>query len=943
MKDLFNFFNQQCQMLDFDVIKIVLVLLDLICLWFFGEVKKLEIINYCIFKLECDGLFCVVIFGLVKDYECLCGKYKCMKYRGVVCEKCGIEVILVKVCCECMGYIDLVLLVVYIWFFKLLLLCIGLMLDMILCDIECVLYFEVYVVIELGLIVLECCQLLIEEQYLQVCQEYGDDFDVVMGVEVVYELLCMIDLQFEMICLCEEIVVIGLEIKFKCFIKCIKLIEVFLELGNCLEWMVMIVLLVLLLDLCLLVLLDGGCFVIFDLNDLYCCVINCNNCLCCLFELSVLDIIVCNEKCMLQELVDVLLDNGCRGCVIIGINKCLLKLLVDMIKGKQGCFCQNLFGKCVDYLGCLVIVVGLYLCLYQCGLLKKMVLELFKLFVFVKLQCCGLVIIIKVVKKLVECEEVEVWDILEEVICEYLVMLNCVLILYCLGIQVFELVLIEGKVIQLYLLVCIVFNVDFDGDQMVVYVLFLLEVQLEVCVLMMLINNILLLVNGELIIVLLQDVVLGLYYMICLLENKKGEGMVFVNIVEVKCVYDNCVVELYVKVKVCIIEVVIDEDGNKQNRILIVDIMIGCVLLVEILLEGLLFVLVNVELIKKNISCLINFSYCQFGLKDMVVFVDKLMYIGFVYVICVGVLIGIDDMLILDEKKGIFIEVEVEVLEIQEQYQLGLVIVGECYNKVVDIWLCINECIVKVMMDIIGIEKVVNVKGEIIDQKLMNLLYIMVDFGVCGLQVQICQLVGMCGLMVCLDGLIIEMFIKVNFCEGLNVQEYFNFIYGVCKGLVDIVLKIVNLGYLICCLVDVVQDVVIIEVDCGIIEGLIMILIVEGGDVVELLKDCVLGCVVVEDVFLLGNDEDLIVICNILLDEVWVVKLEDVGVQIIKVCLIIFCELVFGVCLCCYGCDLVCGYLVNIGEVVGVIVVQFIGELGIQLIMCMFYIGGVVL
>lgn len=463
--------------------------------------------------------------------------------------------------------------------------------------------------------------------------------------------------------------------------------------------MILIVLLVLLLDLCLLVLLDGGCFVIFDLNDLYCCVINCNNCLKCLLDLVVLDIIVCNEKCMLQEVVDVLLDNGCCGCVIIGFNKCFLKFLVDMIKGKQGCFCQNLFGKCVDYFGCFVIIVGLYLCLYQCGLLKKMVLELFKLFIYGKLELCGFVIIIKVVKKMVECEEVVVWDILDEVICEYLVLLNCVLILYCLGIQVFELVLIEGKAIQLYLLVCVVYNVDFDGDQMVVYVLLMLEAQLEVCVLMMFINNILFLVNGELIIVLFQDVVLGLYYMICDCVNVKGEGMVLIGLKEVECLYCFGLVFLYVCVKVCIIEYEKDVNGELVVKISLKDMIVGCVILWMIVLKGLFYFIVNQVLGKKVIFKMLNICYCIFGLKLIVIFVDQIMYIGFVYVVCFGVFVGIDDMVILEKKYEIIFEVEVEVVEIQEQFQFGLVIVGECYNKVIDIWVVVNDCVFKVMMD----------------------------------------------------------------------------------------------------------------------------------------------------------------------------------------------------------------------------------------------------
>jgi len=823
MKDLLNLFNQQRQTLDFDAIKIALASPDLIRSWSFGEVKKPETINYRTFKPERDGLFCAAIFGPVKDYECLCGKYKRMKHRGVVCEKCGTEVTLAKVRRERMGHIDLASPVAHIWFLKSLPSRIGLMLDMTLRDIEP---------------------------------------------------------------------------------------------------------------------LDGGRFATSDLNDLYRRVINRNNRLRRLLELSAPDIIVRNEKRMLQESVDALLDNGRRGRAITGTNKRPLKSLADMIKGKQGRFRQNLLGKRVDYSGRSVIVVGPYLRLHQCGLPKKMALELFKPFVFAKLQRRGLATTIKAAKKLVEREEAEVWDILEEVIREHPVMLNRAPTLHRLGIQAFEPVLIEGKAIQLHPLVCTAFNADFDGDQMAVHVPLSLEAQLEARALMMSTNNILSPANGEPIIVPSQDVVLGLYYMTRSLENKKGEGMAFANIAEVKRAYDNRVVELHAKVKVRITEVVTDEDGNKQNKTSIVDTTIGRALLAEILPEGLPFALANVELTKKNISRLINSSYRQLGLKDTVVFADKLMYTGFAYATRAGVSIGIDDMLIPDEKKGILTEAEAEVLEIQEQYQSGLVTAGERYNKVVDIWSRTNERIAKAMMDTIGTEKVVNAKGETIDQKSMNSLYIMADSGARGSQAQIRQLAGMRGLMARPDGSIIETPIKANFREGLNVQEYFNSTHGARKGLADTALKTANSGYLTRRLVDVAQDVVITEVDCGTTEGLIMTPIVEGGDVVEPLKDRVLGRVVAEDVFLPGNDEDPIVTRNTLLDEAWVAKLEDAGVQTIKVRSTISCESAFGVCSRCYGRDLARGHLVNIGEAVGVIAAQSIGEPGTQLTMRTFHIGG---
>ncbi|WP_045760411.1 DNA-directed RNA polymerase subunit beta' [Xanthomonas albilineans] len=940
MKDLLNLFNQQRQTLDFDAIKIALASPDLIRSWSFGEVKKPETINYRTFKPERDGLFCAAIFGPIKDYECLCGKYKRMKHRGVVCEKCGTEVTLAKVRRERMGHIDLASPVAHIWFLKSLPSRIGLMLDMTLRDIERVLYFEAYVVTEPGLTALERRQLLTEEQYLTARQEHGDDFDAAMGAEAVYELLRTIDLQSEMTRLREEIASTGSETKLKRLTKRIKLIEAFIESGNRPEWMVMTVLPVLPPDLRPLVPLDGGRFATSDLNDLYRRVINRNNRLRRLLELNAPEIIVRNEKRMLQESVDALLDNGRRGRAITGTNKRPLKSLADMIKGKQGRFRQNLLGKRVDYSGRSVIVVGPTLRLHECGLPKKMALELFKPFVFAKLQRRGLATTIKAAKKLVEREEAEVWDILEEVIREHPVLLNRAPTLHRLGIQAFEPVLIEGKAIQLHPLVCTAFNADFDGDQMAVHVPLSLEAQLEARALMMSTNNILSPANGEPIIVPSQDVVLGLYYMSRALENKKGEGMVFANIAEVKRAYDNRAVELHAKVKVRITETVIDENGGRSKKTSIVDTTIGRALLAEILPEGLPFALANTELTKKNISRLINSSYRQLGLKDSVVFADKLMYTGFAYATRAGVSIGIDDMLIPSEKKGILGEAEQEVLEIQEQYQSGLVTAGERYNKVVDIWSRTNERIAKAMMDTIGTEKVVNAKGETIDQKSMNSLYIMADSGARGSQAQIRQLAGMRGLMARPDGSIIETPIKANFREGLNVQEYFNSTHGARKGLADTALKTANSGYLTRRLVDVAQDVVITEPDCGTTDGLTMTPIVEGGDVVEPLRDRVLGRVVAEDVFLPGNDEDPIVTRNTLLDEQWVAKLEEAGVQSVKVRSTITCESPFGVCARCYGRDLARGHLVNIGEAVGVIAAQSIGEPGTQLTMRTFHIGG---
>lgn len=940
MKDLLNLFNQQRPTLDFDAIKIALASPDMIRSWSYGEVKKPETINYRTFKPERDGLFCAAIFGPIKDYECLCGKYKRMKHRGVVCEKCGTEVTLARVRRERMGHIDLASPVAHIWFLKSLPSRIGLMLDMTLRDIERILYFEAFVVTEPGLTPLERGMLLNEEQFMTARQEHGDDFEAAMGAEAVYDLLRTIDLQSEMIQLREDIASTGSETKLKRLTKRIKLVEAFLESGNRPEWMVMTVLPVLPPDLRPLVPLDGGRFATSDLNDLYRRVINRNNRLKRLLELNAPDIIVRNEKRMLQESVDALMDNGRRGRAITGTNKRPLKSLADMIKGKQGRFRQNLLGKRVDYSGRSVIVVGPTLRLHECGLPKKMALELFKPFIFAKLQRRGLATTIKAAKKLVEREEPIVWDILEDVIREHPVMLNRAPTLHRLGIQAFEPVLIEGKAIQLHPLVCTAFNADFDGDQMAVHVPLSLEAQLEARALMMSSNNILSPANGEPIIVPSQDVVLGLYYMTRALENKAGEGMAFANIAEVKRAYDNRVVELHAKVKVRINEMVIEEDGSREYKTAIVDTTVGRALLQEILPVGLPFALVNTELSKKNISRLINSCYRQLGLKDTVVFADKLMYTGFAYATRSGVSIGIDDMTIPLEKKGILAEAETEVLEIQQQYQSGLVTAGERYNKVVDIWSRTNERVAKAMMDTIGTEKVQNAKGETIDQKSMNSIYIMADSGARGSQAQIRQLAGMRGLMAKPDGSIIETPITANFREGLNVLQYFISTHGARKGLADTALKTANSGYLTRRLVDVAQDVVITEVDCGTSEGLMMTPIVEGGDVVEPLRDRVLGRIVAEDVFLPGNDEDPFVTRNTLLDEAWVQKLEDASVQLIKVRSTITCASSFGVCSFCYGRDLARGHTVNIGEAVGVIAAQSIGEPGTQLTMRTFHIGG---
>jgi len=940
MKDLLNLFNQTRQSLDFDSIKIALASPELIRSWSFGEVKKPETINYRTFKPERDGLFCAAIFGPIKDYECLCGKYKRMKHRGVVCEKCGTEVTLTKVRRERMGHIELASPVAHIWFLKSLPSRIGLMLDMTLRDIERILYFEAYVVVDPGLTSLTRGQLLNEEQYLQAVEEHGDEFDARMGAEAVYELLKTIDLNAELIKLREEIASTNSETKLKRLSKRIKLVEAFIESGNRPEYMVMTVLPVLPPDLRPLVPLDGGRFATSDLNDLYRRVINRNNRLKRLLELNAPDIIVRNEKRMLQEAVDALMDNGRRGRAITGTNKRALKSLADMIKGKQGRFRQNLLGKRVDYSGRSVIVVGPTMKLHECGLPKKMALELFKPFIFSRLQRRGLATTIKAAKKLVEREEAEVWDILEEVIREHPVLLNRAPTLHRLGIQAFEPVLVEGKAIQLHPLVCTAFNADFDGDQMAVHVPLSLEAQLEARALMMSSNNILSPANGDPIIVPSQDVVLGLYYMTRELINAKGEGMVFANTAEVKRAYDNRAVELHAKIKVRLVETQVGEDGGRTKKSSIVETTVGRSLLAEIIPEGLPFELVNLELTKKAIGRLINACYRRLGLKDTVVFADKLMYTGFNYATRAGISIGIDDMKIPGEKAKILEVAEKDVSEIQEQFASGLVTAGERYNKVVDIWSRTNELVAAAMIKGIGFDKVKTAKGETVEQKSMNSLYIMADSGARGSAAQIRQLAGMRGLMARPDGSIIETPIKANFREGLDVLQYFNSTHGARKGLADTALKTANSGYLTRRLVDVAQDVVVTEPDCGTLNGLTMTAIVEGGDVVEPLKDRVLGRVVAADTFAPGNDDDPIVTRNTLLDEKWVEKLEAAGVQSLLVRSPITCESSFGICAHCYGRDLARGHIVNMGEAVGVIAAQSIGEPGTQLTMRTFHIGG---
>ncbi|MDD1795828.1 DNA-directed RNA polymerase subunit beta' [Enterovibrio makurazakiensis] len=939
MKDLLKFLKAQHKTEEFDAIKIGLASPDMIRSWSFGEVKKPETINYRTFKPERDGLFCARIFGPVKDYECLCGKYKRLKHRGVICEKCGVEVTQTKVRRERMGHIELASPVAHIWFLKSLPSRIGLLMDMPLRDIERVLYFESYVVIEPGMTDLERSQMLSEEQYLDALEQWGDEFDARMGAEAVKALLANMDLQAETELMREELEETNSETKRKKITKRLKLVEAFLQSGNNPEWMILTVLPVLPPDLRPLVPLDGGRFATSDLNDLYRRVINRNNRLKRLLDLAAPDIIVRNEKRMLQESVDALLDNGRRGRAITGSNKRPLKSLADMIKGKQGRFRQNLLGKRVDYSGRSVITVGPYLRLHQCGLPKKMALELFKPFIYGKLEARGLATTIKAAKKMVEREEAVVWDILDEVIREHPVLLNRAPTLHRLGIQAFEPVLIEGKAIQLHPLVCAAYNADFDGDQMAVHVPLTLEAQLEARALMMSTNNILSPASGDPIIVPSQDVVLGLYYMTRDKVNAKGEGLYLSGSAEAEKAYRTGNAELHARVKVRLKEVLFDEMGNRTESVELRDTTVGRAMLWQIVPEGLPYDIVNQALGKKQISNLLNTCYRKLGLKDTVIFADQIMYTGFAYAALSGVSVGIDDMVIPQAKYDLIEAAEAEVAEIQEQFQSGLVTAGERYNKVIDIWAAANEQVAKAMMDNLSHDTVINRDGEQEEQKSFNSVYMMADSGARGSAAQIRQLAGMRGLMAKPDGSIIETPITANFREGLNVLQYFISTHGARKGLADTALKTANSGYLTRRLVDVAQDVVVTESDCGTSEGIHMMAVIEGGDVKEALRERVLGRVVAEDVMKPGTDE-VLAPRNTLLDEKWCEILELNSVDQVKVRSVVSCQTDFGCCANCYGRDLARGHIINHGEAVGVIAAQSIGEPGTQLTMRTFHIGG---
>ncbi len=939
MKDLLKLFKQQAPLEQFDSIKIGLASPEMVRAWSYGEVRKPETINYRTFKPERDGLFCAKIFGPVKDYECLCGKYKRLKHRGVVCEKCGVEVTQSKVRRERMGHIELASPTAHIWFLKSLPSRIGLMLDMTLREIERVLYFEAFVVIDPGMTPMQRGQLLTDEMYLEAIEEHGDEFDARMGAEAVHELLQSLDLKAEMVKIREDMTNTASETKLKRLSKRLKLAESFLASGNKPEWMVMTVLPVLPPDLRPLVPLDGGRFATSDLNDLYRRVINRNNRLRRLLELSAPDIIVRNEKRMLQEAVDALLDNGRRGRAITGTNRRPLKSLADMIKGKQGRFRQNLLGKRVDYSGRSVIVVGPTLRLHQCGLPKKMALELFKPFIFHKLQIRGDASTIKAAKRLVEREGPEVWDILEEVIREHPVLLNRAPTLHRLGIQAFEPVLVEGKAIQLHPLVCTAFNADFDGDQMAVHVPLSIEAQLEARALMMSSNNILSPANGDPIIVPSQDVVLGLYYLTREMVGARGEGMYFSDVHEAHRAYEGRNIDLQAKVHVRVREYVRGANDEFEPRRRLVKTTVGRALLSEILPHGMSFDLINMDMTKKAISATINACYRILGLKETVVFADQLMYMGFHYATRSAVSFGIDDIVIPEQKVKLVSAAEREVKEIQDQYSSGLVTNGERYNKVVDIWSRANDQVAKAMMEKLGTEDATDSLGVKQRQKSFNSIFMMADSGARGSAAQIRQLAGMRGLMAKPDGSIIETPITANFREGLNVLQYFISTHGARKGLADTALKTANSGYLTRRLVDVAQDLVVTEVDCGTSNGVSMSPLVEGGDVVEALGERALGRVTAADILKPGT-ERVLVATNVLLDEGLVRLIEQEGVDQISVRSPITCQLRYGVCSNCYGRDLGRGRLINIGEAVGVIAAQSIGEPGTQLTMRTFHIGG---
>ncbi len=938
MRNLLNIFKSKDQTQTFDAIKIGLASPEMIRSWSYGEVKKPETINYRTFRPERDGLFCAKIFGPVKDYECLCGKYKRLKHRGVVCEKCGVEVTQSKVRRERMGHLELASPVAHIWFLKSLPSRIGLLLDMTLREIERVLYFEAYLVVEPGMTTLKKGQLLSEEEYIEALEEFGNDFDAVMGAEAIHSVLKDVKLDDLINSIHQDMGATASQIKLKRLTKRLKLAESLLKSGNRPEWMILKVLPILPPDLRPLVPLDGGRFATSDLNDLYRRVINRNNRLQRLLELNAPEIIVRNEKRMLQKSVDALLDNGRMGRAITGSNKRPLKSLADMIKGKQGRFRQNLLGKRVDYSGRSVIVVGPTLKLHQCGIPKQMALELFKPFVFSKLIYQGEAGTIKAAKRLAEAEGPEIWDILEDVIREHPILLNRAPTLHRLGIQAFEPVLIEGKAIQLHPLVCKAFNADFDGDQMAVHVPLSIEAQLESRALMMSSNNILSPANGEPIIVPSQDVVLGLYYMTRERINDLGEGHIFTDVTELQRAYDGGYVGLQAKVKLRILRNTEPEDESNVTHEL-VETTVGRGLLSTIMPPELPYSAINQTMDSKHITQLINKCYRDVGLKAAVIFADKLMYMGFEHATKAAISISLDDMEVPEKKEEILATAEGQVKNIQNQFSSGLLTQGERYNKVVDIWSRTNDLIANAMMEKLGQEEVEDQTGNKKIQPSFNSIFMMADSGARGSAAQIRQLAGMRGLMAKPDGSIIETPITANFREGLNVLQYFISTHGARKGLADTALKTANSGYLTRRLVDVSQDLVVTEDDCGTTKGLTVSTIVEGGSIVQGLGDRILGRFIAEP--LLDREKNEILLeSGTLIDEKNVYLLELHGIETILVKSPVTCETKHGICVSCYGRDLGRGNIVNKGEAVGIIAAQSIGEPGTQLTMRTFHIGG---
>ncbi len=940
MKDLLQILKQENKEQDFDAIRVGLASPEKIRSWSYGEVRKPETINYRTFKPEREGLFCAKIFGPMKDFECLCGKYKRMKFRNVVCEKCGVEVTLSKVRRERMGHIELAAPVAHIWYLKSLPSRLGLLMDMTLKDIERVLYFEAFLVTDPGSTPLVHKQLLTEEMYFDALDEYGDDeFEAKMGAEAIQDVLKEMQLEKEAANIREDSLNTKSQTKLKKYNKRLKLIDSLIQSGNKPEWMILKVLPILPPDLRPLVPLDGGRFATSDLNDLYRRVINRNNRLGRLLELDAPEIIVRNEKRMLQESVDSLIDNGRRGRAVMGNNRRPLKSIADMIKGKQGRFRQNLLGKRVDYSGRSVIVCGPYLKLHQCGLPKKMALELFKPFIYNKLQQNGLASTIKAAKKMVESEIPEVWDILEKVVHQHPVMLNRAPTLHRLGIQAFEPLLIEGKAIQLHPLVCGAFNADFDGDQMAVHVPLSEEAQLEARTLMLASNNVLHLASGEPIIVPSQDVILGLYYMTREMVNQTGEGMIFANATEALNAYESGSATLHAKVKLRIQEYEKIEGKYQPTTKRIVDTTVGRAIFSRILPAGLSFDLINEAISKKVVSNLIHVCYQTQELKDTVIFADQMMYMGFQYSTKSGISFCSNDMTIPDTKAGMIEQAESQVKDVQKQYSQGIVTDGERYNKVIDIWSRTSETVAKAMMDEIGFEDFANSDGKTEKLASFNSVYMMADSGARGSPAQMRQLAGMRGLMAKPDGSIIETPITSNFREGLNNMQYFISTHGARKGLADTALKTANSGYLTRRLVDVGQDLVITEDDCGTDNGLTMKATIEGGNIVQTLGAAVLGRVMAEDVLVPDSTD-------VLLKKGHLVTLEDsnkineLGVESIKARSTITCDTRYGVCSSCYGNDMARGHKIGVGEAVGVIAAQSIGEPGTQLTMRTFHIGG---